>query len=121
MIISSGCLLISQTDICSLPPFWCNIFTITQTFTSGIVRVVFADDSHMMLYECGLISNDGSCAGGQASVEILNRVAEPLESGLQYQLTKRLSELCIDVSELEPVPHDGMTNMILAVYHKKPI
>ena len=75
----------------------------------------------MMLYECGLISNDGSCAGGQASVEILNRVAEPLESGLQYQLTKRLSELCIDVSELEPVPHDGMTNMILAVYHKKQI
>ena len=75
----------------------------------------------MMLYECGLISEDGSCAGGQASVEILNRVAEPLESGLHYQLTKRLSELCIDETDLEPVPHDGMTNMIPAAYHKKPI
>ena len=67
----------------------------------------------MMLYECGLISHDGSCAGGQASVEILNRAAEPLASGLQYQLTKRLSELCINVTELEPVPHDGMTRTIL--------
>ena len=72
----------------------------------------------MMLYECGLISSDGSCAAGQASVEILSRVAEPLESTLQYALTKRLTELCINATDLEPVPHDGMDQNTITVVKK---
>ena len=72
------------------------------------MRVVFTDYSHMMFYECGLIISDGSCAAGQASVEILNRVAKPLEITLQHALTKRLSELCINETDLQPVSHNGV-------------
>ena len=80
----------------------------------GIIRVVYTDYLHMMLYECGLMKSDGSCADGQASVEILNRVAEPLESTLQNALTKRISELCMNITDIEPVPHNGKEQFSLS-------
>ncbi len=76
-------------------------------FVAGIIRVVFTDYNNALLYECGMLTANGTCESGQASVEAWSRTPEPVSQHLKNAYIKRFAELCIDRENVEDVPHNG--------------
>ena len=72
-----------------------------------MIRVVFTDYDHALVYECFHANSSGKCFRDHVHIEFLSRKPEPFADDLQQPLLKRVTDLCVVPEAVEDVPHEG--------------
>jgi lipocalin len=86
-----------------------NVRHLDVTMATGVskLRVVYTDYRSALVYQCLQLLNDGTCVPGQVVVELMSRRATMPEVKLKAQLIRRVSDLCVENSNMQETKYDA--------------